>query len=137
VARLFLVIAAMSGFVGVALGAFGAHALRARLGPERLAQFETGVRYHLWHTLALYAAAVVGWSRSPRRGWFAYAPLNARDGVAAIVAAWLFVAGILLFSGSLYALALTGRRRWGAVTPFGGVCFLLGWLALGWAAVVG
>jgi uncharacterized membrane protein YgdD (TMEM256/DUF423 family) len=100
----------------VGLGAFGSHALRARLAPERIATFETGVRYQLWHALALFAVVVVG------------------GGGAATAGGWLFVAGVVLFSGSLYALALTGKRAWGAVTPFGGGCFLAGWALLAYAA---
>lgn len=116
----FGVIGAVVGGVGVAAGAFGAHALRAALAPDLLAVFETGARYQLVHALALLAVAA-GLERRPSRAFTA--------------AGWLFVAGIVLFSGSLYALALTGVRTWGAVTPFGGVCFLAGWagLALGWA----
>ncbi len=117
--RVFFGVGAVLGAVGVAAGAFGAHALRTRLAPEMLAVFETGVRYHLMHALALLA---VGWAA-------------ARWPAPAVTAAgWLFVAGILLFSGSLYALALTGVRTLGLVTPVGGVAFILGWIALVWAA---
>jgi uncharacterized membrane protein YgdD (TMEM256/DUF423 family) len=136
--RLFLVFAALSGFLGVGLGAFGSHALRARLTPERLAQFETGVRYQLWHSLALFAVVFV---RSVRPGVSeistGYTPLVLSHGenLFGAIAGWLFVVGIVLFSGSLYALALTGVRRWGAVTPLGGLCFLLGWLALALAVL--
>ena len=113
----FAVLGAVSGFLSVALGAFGAHALRGRLDPASLAIFETGVRYQFFHALAL---VLTGWV--------------AREGrPAARVAGGLFAAGTLLFSGSLYALALTGARAWGAVTPLGGVAFLAGWLALAWA----
>ncbi len=131
--RAFLIVASISGFVAVGLGAFGSHALRARLTPERIAWFETGVRYQMWHTLALLAVVLVGSLRSmPRGGWVAYAPLSgARPfGLLPSAAGWLFVAGIVLFSGSLYALAATGARRWARVTPVGGLAFLLGWLAL-------
>jgi uncharacterized membrane protein YgdD (TMEM256/DUF423 family) len=117
--RVLFGVGAALGAVGVAAGAFGAHALRTRVAPEMLAVFETGVRYHLVHVLALLAA-----------GWAA-----ARWPSPAVPAAgWLFVAGILLFSGSLYALALTGVRAFGLVTPLGGVAFILGWIALAWAA---
>ncbi len=115
--RAFLVIGAVSGLLGVAAGAFGSHALRAKLPPERLAQFEVGVRYQLWHALALFAVVFVG-----TLGW------------PAGLAGWLFVAGTVLFSGSLYALALTGARRWGMVAPIGGTCFILGWAFLAVAA---
>jgi uncharacterized membrane protein YgdD (TMEM256/DUF423 family) len=137
VERAFLIIGALSGFVGVAFGAFGSHALRARLTPERLVQFETGVRYQVWHSLALFAAAFVHGVVHPW-GWYAgpIAPLVLiQRSPAAVIAGWLFIAGIALFSGSLYALALTANQRWGVVTPFGGGCFLLGWLALAWAAL--
>jgi len=120
--KTFLLLGALSGFVSVAAGAFGAHALKARLGPELLAVFETGARYQLYHALALVAA---GWA-------------SARfPGGAASAAGWLFLAGTLLFSGSLYALALTGVRALGAITPVGGVAFLAGWAALAWAAATG
>jgi uncharacterized membrane protein YgdD (TMEM256/DUF423 family) len=127
--RAFLVLGSAFGFLGVAAGAFGTHALRARLGPDRLATFEAAVRYQLWHALALFAVAFV--DRIPGSGgagWFTYAvrPFS----VPGAVAGWLLVAGIVLFSGSLYAFALTGERGWGAVTPFGGLCLLGGWVAL-------
>jgi len=117
--RVFAVLGAASGFIAVAAGAFGAHALKARLTPEMLAVFDTGVRYQIFHALALIACA---WAvaRWPGRG------------VAA--AGWCFAAGTLLFSGSLYLLALTGMRGIGAVTPFGGVLFLAGWLLFAAAA---
>jgi uncharacterized membrane protein YgdD (TMEM256/DUF423 family) len=129
--RALLIIASGLGFLGVALGAFGTHALQARLSPDRLAQFDTAVRYQLWHALALFAVVFV-WSLSVRPfGWTAYVPLPLSSfQLWPALAGWLFVAGIILLSGSLYALALTGNPRWGAVTPFGGVAFLLGWLAL-------
>ena len=117
--RIFWTIGASLGALGVAGGAFGAHALKARLTPEMLTVFETGVWYQLIHALALLA---VGWAGTQ---W-------ASPAIAA--AGWLFVAGILLFSGSLYALSLTGVRVLGAVTPFGGVAFIAGWLALAWGA---
>lgn len=117
--RVFFGAGAVLGAIGVAAGAFGAHALRTRVGPDMLAVFETGVRYHLMHVLALLAV-----------GWAAF-----RWPSPAITASgWLFVAGILLFSGSLYALALTGIRALGLVTPVGGLAFILGWIALAWAA---
>jgi uncharacterized membrane protein YgdD (TMEM256/DUF423 family) len=117
--RAFFTIGAVLGALGVAAGAFGAHALKVRLSPEMLAVFETGVRYQLIHALALLALAWAGtrWS-SP--------VIN--------MAGWLFLVGIFLFSGSLYALCLTGIRGFGAVTPFGGVAFIVGWLALAWGA---
>jgi len=134
--RAFLVIAAISGFLGVAAGAFGSHALRAKLPLERLATFEIAVRYQLWHTLVLFAVVVVGllrfWHPSPTNELVV---AEGAMGWPAVLAGWLFVAGTVLFSGSLYALALTGERRWGAVAPIGGTCLLLGWLALALAAL--
>ena len=108
--------AGVSGFLAVAAGAFGAHALRARLDPAMLAVFETGARYHLIHALAMLAAA---WAVDRTRR------------TPAATAGWLFLAGTVLFSGSLYALALSGIGVLGAITPLGGVCFLAGWLCLG------
>jgi uncharacterized membrane protein YgdD (TMEM256/DUF423 family) len=121
--RLFLALAANFGALGVALGAFGAHALRDRLGPDMLAIFETGVRYQVYHAFALVAvfAALLKWPASS---------LLAASG-------WLFVAGIIIFSGSLYILALSGVRTWGAVTPLGGVALIAGWTCLLVVAVRG
>ena len=116
--RVFFSIGGALGLLGVALGAFGAHALKARLVPEQLATFEVGVRYQLIHALALLAVA---WAHTR---W---------PGKRVNAAGWLFVVGTLLFSGSLYALSVTGVRGLGIVTPVGGVAFLLGWLCLLWA----
>ena len=117
--RIFLAIGAFLGFSGVAAGAFGTHALRERLSPEMLDIFETGVLYQMYHGLALLAA---GWlsDRSPSL------PVN--------LAGWLFTAGTVVFSGTLYVLSLTGVRGWGAVTPLGGLALLAGWVCLAWAA---
>jgi uncharacterized membrane protein YgdD (TMEM256/DUF423 family) len=101
--------------LGVALGAFGAHGLRARVTPDLLAVFETGVRYQMYHALALLGISLA-WTR-----W---------STPHLTVAGSLFLAGMALFSGSLYVLTLTGARWWGAVTPLGGVAFLAGWIAL-------
>jgi uncharacterized membrane protein YgdD (TMEM256/DUF423 family) len=117
--RTFMFIGALMGFVGVGLGAFGAHGLRGRLSPEMLAIFETGVRYQMYHALALLALAAL----MPRV-----------EGRTVLIAGWSFTAGILIFSGSLYALALTGVTMLGAITPIGGVAFLAGWIALAVAA---
>ncbi len=117
--RRFLTLGALSAFIAVAAGAFGAHALRARLDPGMLAAFETGARYQMYHALALL---VVAWA-SER--W---------PGRLTAAAGWSFVTGTLLFSGSLYAMALTGQRALGAITPLGGVAFLAGWLCLALAA---
>ncbi len=117
--RVFFIIGVLMGGLGVAAGAFGAHALRARLSPEMLTVFETGVRYQLIHALALLS---VSWAATR---W---------PGTATSAAGWLFLGGTVLFSGSLYALTLSGVRALGAITPFGGVAFIAGWLTLAWAA---
>jgi uncharacterized membrane protein YgdD (TMEM256/DUF423 family) len=118
--RLFFGVGALSGLISVAAGAFGAHALRARLTPEYLAVFETAARYQMYHALGLLAVAwaVTRWP-GPLPAW----------------AGWLFVAGTVLFSGSLYILALSGIRWFGAITPLGGAAFLAGWLCLMVSAV--
>ncbi len=113
--RLLFIIGAISALIGVAAGAFGAHSLRGRLEPDMLAIFEVGVRYQLYHGLALLA---LGWAQTRWPG-----PLM-------MVSGWLFVIGTLLFSGSLYLLSLTGIRWLGAITPLGGLAFLGGWLCL-------
>ena len=120
--RTFLFVGALAGFVGVALGAFGAHGLRNRLSPEMLAVFETGVRYQMFHALAILITAIA---------------LARIDGWSVRAAGWSFGAGIVLFSGSLYLSALTGVRSLGAVTPLGGLAFLAGWALLAYVAVVG
>jgi uncharacterized membrane protein YgdD (TMEM256/DUF423 family) len=118
--RTFMLIAALSGVVGVALGAFGAHGLRGRLSAEMLAVFETGVRYQMYHTLALLAVAAL----MPRV-----------DGRLITAAGWSFTAGIVIFSGTLYVLALSGITVLGAITPIGGLAFLIGWACLAAAAI--
>ncbi|MBI4271283.1 MAG: DUF423 domain-containing protein [Candidatus Rokubacteria bacterium] len=118
--RPFFVLGAVSAALAVALGAFGAHGLRGRVPPELLQTFETGARYHMYHALGLLAAA---WAAAR---W---------PGGATTAAGWLFVAGTVLFAGSLYLLVLTGQRWLGAVTPLGGAAFIAGWLALAWAAL--
>ena len=120
--RLLFALGALSALISVAAGAFGAHALRARLAPELLATFETGARYQTYHALGLLAAGWA-WARWP--------------GSAALWAGVLFAAGTVLFSGSLYALALSGVRALGAVTPLGGLAFMGGWALLAWAALRG
>jgi uncharacterized membrane protein YgdD (TMEM256/DUF423 family) len=119
-ARIVLLTAALFLLAGVALGAFGAHALKAKLAPDLLAIYQTAVQYHFWHALGLLAVGVL--------------LVHRPDGGALVAAAWLLGAGIIVFCGSLYALALTGTRGWGAVAPVGGVAFLAGWAALAWAA---
>lgn len=114
--RTFLLLGSVFGFLGVALGAFGAHALKARLSSEMLAVFETGVRYEMYHALAvLMVAAAIGQLGSAR---------------LLTIAGWAFSIGILLFSGSLYVLTLSGIGMFGAITPIGGVSFLVGWACL-------
>jgi len=105
----------------VALGAFAAHGLKSTLTPEMLAVFETGVRYQMYHAFALFAAA------------WGFARWSAR---IFALAGGLFVAGIVVFSGSLYLLAFTGTRGFGAITPLGGLAFLAGWLCLAWGAAI-
>ena len=114
--RRFLLIGAALGFLGVSIGAFGAHGLKSRLSPEMLAVFEVGARYHMYHVFALLiVAAAIG-----------------RAGPARLlqISGYAFIAGILIFSGSLYALALTGTTTFGAITPIGGLWFLVGWACL-------
>jgi len=117
--RLFAVLGSLNALVSVAAGAFGAHALKARLPADRLATFEVAARYQMYHALGLLAVA-----------W-----LSTRDAPGTPLAGWAMQAGIVVFSGSLYLLALTGARWLGAITPLGGLCFMLGWAALGWAAL--
>jgi uncharacterized membrane protein YgdD (TMEM256/DUF423 family) len=115
-----MVLGSILGACAVALGAFGAHGLKTRVGPDMLAVFETAVRYHLTHALALLAVA---WA-SER--W---------PGGASTAAGWLFAAGIVIFSGSLYVMVLTGARWLGAVTPIGGLALIAGWCVLALAAL--
>lgn len=117
-ARLFLLLGAGYGLLGVALGAFGAHALRGRLSPELLAVYHTGVQYQFYHAFALLVVGLL---------------CTVRPGPGLGVAGWCFAAGVLLFSGSLYLLALSGTRWLGAITPVGGLLFLAGWAALIWS----
>jgi uncharacterized membrane protein YgdD (TMEM256/DUF423 family) len=118
--RTFLLLGAVAAFLAVTLGAFGAHGLRGRLSPELMAVFQTGVQYHMFHALALLLVS---------------AALPRMDGWLVHTAGWAFVAGIVLFSGSLYVLALTGVTMLGAITPLGGVAFLVGWACLAFAAL--
>ncbi len=116
--RIFFLLGTFSAFVGVAAGAFGAHALKSRLSAELLTTFEVGVRYQMYHAFGLF---VVAWV------------LTKWPSTLAVTSGWCFVLGTLLFSGSLYLLSLSGVRWLGAITPLGGVAFLAGWLCLGWA----
>jgi uncharacterized membrane protein YgdD (TMEM256/DUF423 family) len=113
--RLWIALGAANAFLSVAAGAFGAHGLKARLAPDLLTIFETGARYHMYHALGLIAIGLVAQAKP--------SPLLSGAG-------WAMLAGILLFSGSLYALALTGVRALGAITPIGGLGFLAGWALL-------
>jgi len=115
----FLLIGSVAAFLAVAIGAFGAHGLRSRLSPDMLAVFETGVRYHMYHALALLVTALV---------------MGRMGGALVVCAGWSFTVGIVLFSGSLYLLALTGVTILGAITPIGGLAFLAGWACLAIAA---
>jgi uncharacterized membrane protein YgdD (TMEM256/DUF423 family) len=119
--RVALLIAALALFVAVAAGAFGAHTLAKQVGPERIAVWQTAVQYNAWHGLALFGVGLLMRISPDLRGLAA--------------AAWCFVAGIAMFSGSLYLLAATGMTGLGFVTPVGGIAFLAGWAALGWAVV--
>jgi uncharacterized membrane protein YgdD (TMEM256/DUF423 family) len=114
-----MMIGALMGFISVAMGAFGAHALKQRLGQEMLSVFEVGARYQMYHALAICLAV---WVSTLAPGFLA--PLSG----------WLFVAGSLIFSGSLYLLAMTDIRFFGAITPVGGLILLIGWLCLGVAS---
>ena len=120
--RTFALLGSVLAMMAVLLGAFGAHALRGRLSPEDLVTFETGVRYHMYHSLALF---VVAWATTR---W---------PSGATTAAGWLFVLGVVVFSGSLYVLVLTGQRWLGAVTPLGGLAMICGWASLAWAVFRG
>jgi uncharacterized membrane protein YgdD (TMEM256/DUF423 family) len=119
--RVALLIAALALFVAVAAGAFGAHTLAKQVGPEKIAVWQTAVQYNAWHGLALFGVGLLMRISPDLRGLAA--------------AAWCFVAGIAMFSGSLYLLAATGMTGLGFVTPVGGIAFLAGWAALAWAVV--
>lgn len=119
--QFFLAAAAVNGFLAVALGAFGAHALKSKLSADMLAVYETAVQYHFYHTLALLAVAVL--------------MVNGVSGLK--LSGILFLAGTIIFSGSLYALALSGVKILGAITPIGGLCLLAGWACLAFAAIKG
>jgi uncharacterized membrane protein YgdD (TMEM256/DUF423 family) len=120
-AKLFIALGALTAALAVALGAFGAHALRAKLPPDLLAVYRTGVEYHFYHALGLVLVGLA-LQHLPESG-----PLKA--------AGWTMLAGIVLFSGSLYVLATSGTRGFGAVTPFGGVAFIAAWALFAWAVL--
>lgn len=115
-AKLFILLGALAGAAGVVLGAFGAHALKARLAPDLLAVWQTAVQYHFWHALGLVAIGVIA--------------LSLPASAALKWSGWLMAAGLVLFSGSLYVLALSGARWLGAVTPFGGAAWIVAWVLL-------
>ena len=116
--RLWLALAGLNGFIAVALGAIGSHALRNTLSPERLGWIETGLRYHMFHALALLGVAILFAVEAGREPW----PLR--------IAAWCFLGGLVLFSGGLYVMGLAGLRSLGPTVPAGGLLFLAGWVAL-------
>jgi len=117
--RIWLVLAAINGIVGVGLGAIGSHVLRGTLTPERFGWLETGLRYHMWHALALLAVAILIGLAGEQR-----------SGPALRIAAWCFLGGMVLFSGGLYLMALAGLRSLGPIVPTGGLLFIAGWIAL-------
>ena len=116
--KIFIVVASLSACIAVGLGAFAAHALKEKLSPDLFSIWEVGVRYHMYHALGLIAVAWVV-AQFPESN--------------AAIAGWFFVGGTVIFSGSLYVLSLTGERWIGAITPLGGVCFLIGWVWLAWS----
>jgi uncharacterized membrane protein YgdD (TMEM256/DUF423 family) len=120
--KTFVLLGSVNAFLSVALGAFGAHGLKSRISPDMLAVYETGVHYHMMHALGLILVAILAekWS-SPLISW----------------SGWALSVGIVLFSGSLYALSISGIRILGAITPLGGVSFLIGWVLLAIAAYKG
>ena len=113
--KIFFSCAAVSGFLVVSLGAFAAHALSPQIPPESRELLQTGIKYQMFHTLVLGLIALI--KEDSFQSWTS-------------AAGWFFIAGMILFSGSLYALAFSGARIWGAVTPLGGICFLVGWVIL-------
>ncbi|HAG95124.1 MAG: DUF423 domain-containing protein [Pseudomonadales bacterium] len=117
----FIVIGVIAMALGVVLGAFGAHGLKARLEPSLLAAYQTGVEYHLYHGLGLILVGVLGFHFPGAAGlqW----------------GGWLLLAGMLLFSGSLYLMAISGVRWLGAITPFGGMAFIVGWCWIAWSLI--
>ena len=118
--KLIIMLAGINGFLAVSIGAFAAHALRGKLTPEMLNTFQTGVQYHMYHALALFGIGVL--------------MVNFPAANLLRISAYLMLAGIVLFSGSLYLLSISGIRWLGAITPLGGVCFLIAWALLIWFA---
>lgn len=128
--KTWLFLAGVNGFLAVAAGAFAAHGLERRLGADALGWIETAARYHLIHALALLAVAWLASLETMRPVLALAGQEGLRSALLGSVAGWAFLAGILLFCGSLYTMALTGQRALGIVTPFGGLAFLIGWAAL-------
>ena len=133
---------AISAALAVAFGAFGAHALEGRVPADMLVTYETGARYHFYHSLGLVCVGLLALLRGAHAGPAATGPANVAGNTppdpANLRLRWsaaLMITGIVLFSGSLYTLALTGMRWLGAVTPLGGVSFLAAWALLAWAAL--
>jgi uncharacterized membrane protein YgdD (TMEM256/DUF423 family) len=121
----WIALGALNAAIAIAAGAFAAHGLRDKLDARALEVFETGARYHMYHAFALVIVGLVGLAGTTASG---------RAVRGSRTAGWLFQIGIVLFSGSLYALALTGTRGLGAITPIGGIAFIVGWLWLAWSA---
>lgn len=113
--QIFLIVAAILGGTGVMLGAFASHGLKSKLSESLLSAFETGVTYQFYHALALFVLAL--WLKQSQSVWF-------------VASGYLWLAGVVLFSGSLYALALTGVKWFGPITPIGGLLFIAGWISL-------
>jgi uncharacterized membrane protein YgdD (TMEM256/DUF423 family) len=120
-ARFCVIVSAIALAAAVVLGAFGAHAMKARLAPESFAAYQTAVQYHFWHALGLLAVGILmtQWATAQGLAW----------------AAWLLIAGLIFFSGSLYLLALTSARWLGVLTPIGGAAFIAAWVVLAWVAL--
>ena len=118
--KLIIILAGINGFLAVSIGAFAAHTLRDRLSPELLDTFQTGVQYHMYHALGLFGIGLL--------------MLNFPTSNLLRISAYLMIAGIVLFSGSLYLLSITGTRWLGAITPLGGLCFLSAWVLIVWFA---
>ena len=118
--KLIIILAGINGFLAVSIGAFAAHTLRDRLSPELLNTFQTGVQYHMYHALGLFGIGLL--------------MLNFPTSNLLRISAYLMIAGIFLFSGSLYLLSITGTRWLGAITPLGGLCFLTAWALIVWFA---
>ena len=118
--KLIIILAGINGFLAVSIGAFAAHMLRDRISPELLNTFQTGVQYHMYHALGLFGIGLL--------------MLNFPTSNLLRISAYLMMAGIVLFSGSLYLLSITGTRWLGAITPLGGLCFLSAWVLIVWFA---